>query len=321
MEPQRKGRLYAQGTMIMLKITACLLLIFGLLASISASASGGPLKTYTANFVDFSTLEDLDPVTGVASIPPEYADCPFEPPNAVFSANFTSGLSYADTVLYGIEWDGGDGPEIYLYTLASSFCATGTRVGESPVGFTNLESLAYCAADGFLYSVDFNFGSHTGRLIRINSATGAGTVVGSPMGFDVRIMGMTCDATGTLHAITAGHGGRATELYTVDRNTGVESLVGATDTSSLTMESLELDTSGPTPRLLAAKHSLFEVNISNGDATPIGGVHDTIWSMAQIRKTQGADTDGDGVDDATDNCTDVVNPDQRDTDSDGQGNI
>lgn len=297
-------------------------MIFALLATASVSASGQPIKAYVANFVDFSTLDDLDPSTGVASIPPEFASCPFAPPNAVFSANFTSGLSYADTVLYGIEWEGGSGPDIYLYTMANTFCATGTRVAATtPVGFTNLESLAYCAADGFLYSVDFNFPSHTGRLIRINPATGAGTVVGSPMDFDVRIMGMTCDASGTLHAITAGHGGRPTELYTVDRNTGVAALVGATGTDPLTMESLELDTSGPAPRLLAAKTSLFEINVSNGNATQVGGLHDTIWSMAQIRNAQVADSDGDGVDDSADNCTDVANADQRDTDDDNQGNI
>ena len=33
-----------------------------------------------------------------------------------------------------------------------------------------------------------------------------------------------------------------------------------------------------------------------------------------------ADSDGDGVDDATDNCSSVVNADQLDTDSDGLGN-
>ena len=35
----------------------------------------------------------------------------------------------------------------------------------------------------------------------------------------------------------------------------------------------------------------------------------------------GADRDGDGVPDATDNCVDLPNPDQRDTDGDGFGNL
>jgi len=35
----------------------------------------------------------------------------------------------------------------------------------------------------------------------------------------------------------------------------------------------------------------------------------------------GVDTDGDGVNDASDNCTLIPNPDQRDTDNDGFGNI
>ena len=33
------------------------------------------------------------------------------------------------------------------------------------------------------------------------------------------------------------------------------------------------------------------------------------------------DTDGDGIDDSIDNCTDVANPDQIDSDGDGHGNI
>ena len=35
----------------------------------------------------------------------------------------------------------------------------------------------------------------------------------------------------------------------------------------------------------------------------------------------GQDSDGDGFDDEVDNCTQVVNPDQRDTDADGYGNL
>jgi len=35
----------------------------------------------------------------------------------------------------------------------------------------------------------------------------------------------------------------------------------------------------------------------------------------------GSDTDGDGVVDPSDNCTEIANPDQRDTDSDGYGNL
>lgn len=43
--------------------------------------------------------------------------------------------------------------------------------------------------------------------------------------------------------------------------------------------------------------------------------------MASTTWTSGTDTDADGVPDAGDNCTEVANADQRDTDGDGFGNI
>ena len=47
------------------------------------------------------------------------------------------------------------------------------------------------------------------------------------------------------------------------------------------------------------------------------------WGAAPlaIEVVSATDTDGDGVADASDNCTLVTNPDQRDTDNDGFGNI
>ena len=140
------------------------------------------------------------------------------------------------------------------------------------------------------------------------------------MGFDVRVTGMTCDDSGTLWAVTAGHGGRATELYTIDPNTGVETLVGPTGTASDTMHALEWDTSGTAPRLVGGHLTLYEIDSATGAATPIGGNYDAIWSLAQIRKILAVDSDNDGVNDSTDNCTDIENADQRDTNGDLIGN-
>lgn len=43
-------------------------------------------------------------------------------------------------------------------------------------------------------------------------------------------------------------------------------------------------------------------------------------ALARVRDAKPADSDGDGIPDATDNCTFVANPDQRDSDGDGYGN-
>lgn len=231
---------------------------------------------YVADFILPATLVNIDTASG--SVPPEYAGCASSPPNAVFGVAFTAGLAYGDDVadtLYGLEWNGGAGPDIYLYTMAASGCATGSRVGSDPVGFPDLESLAFCP-DGALYTQTFDFGTHLGRLIRIDPLTGLGTAIGASMPFDVRILGMACDDAGTLWAVTAGHGSLATELYTVNPNTGVATLVGATGTGPTTLESLALE--GTT--LAAAGTSLYHLDPNTGVATLEGGSYDTVWAMA-----------------------------------------
>ncbi|MFK8032346.1 MAG: proprotein convertase P-domain-containing protein [Gammaproteobacteria bacterium] len=47
----------------------------------------------------------------------------------------------------------------------------------------------------------------------------------------------------------------------------------------------------------------------------------TQWCLLPIVEDTTIDTDGDGVDDSVDNCSAVANPDQRDTNGDGFGNI
>jgi len=234
-------------------------------------------KGYLADFITFATIVDVD--TGTGTVPPEYASCAFVPPNTVFTVSFSAGFAYGDDssdTLYGLEWDGGSGPDIYLYTMAPTGCATGTRVGASPVGSTNLESLAFCPSDGFLYSQSFDFGTHLGVLVRIDPITGLGTVIGSSMPFDVRILGMACGSSGTLWAVTSGHGGLATELYTVDPTTGLVTLVGAAGTASGSLQSLALDGS----TLVAAGTDVYHLDAGTGAASLQGGTYDTLWAMA-----------------------------------------
>ena len=244
-----------------------------------------PLKAYVADFNTPAVIVDIDSQNGSQSVPPEYTNCNFNPPNTVFSVNFTSGLTYNSArggVFFGLEWDGGNGPDIYLYAFSNVLCATGGRIG-GQVGHTNLQSLAFCEIDGFFYSVDFDFASpHLGQLVRIDPNTGAGTLIGNHMAPDVRIVGMVCDTEGDLWAVTSGFGGpsgRFPELLKIDRTTGVETVIGWLNLPPNTVESLAIDPDFPDD-LFAAGTRFYQVNKSTGAATLIGGTFDKVFSMA-----------------------------------------
>jgi hypothetical protein len=235
----------------------------------------------------FATLVNVDSCSGQASAPPEFASCTFNPPNTVFAVGFTSGYAFVDNTLYGLNWLDSD---IFLHTLTNVFCASGTTVGAQPVSsasetFRNLQSLAYCP-NGMLYSVDFDFAAHTGRLIEIDPTTGLGEVIGAPMGFDVRVVGMSCDSlTGTLWAVTSGFGVTRPnpELFTIDPDTGVESLVGPTGLSANDVESLTLDglDGDSFTRLIAAGAQAYELHPETGAASLLGGnYYGELWALA-----------------------------------------
>ena len=258
----------------------------GLLLVALAEPASAEVKGYDDNLSDSTpaVLIDVDRTTGNGSLPPELAACPSVPPNTVFSVGFTTGYAFIGDTLYGLEVDPTPGSnDVYLYSMAADFCATGTRVGTTPAGFESLESLAYCPADGFLYSVDFDFAAHQGQLIRIDPASGIGTAVGNPMARDVWIVGLACDsASAQLFAVTAGFADRnIPELYAIDRNTGAETLVGATGTNPGDLQSLTCDNSSVPPRLLAAGMKLYEIDRSTGEASLIGGTYTgTVWALA-----------------------------------------
>ncbi|MCP4701752.1 MAG: hypothetical protein GY862_33570 [Gammaproteobacteria bacterium] len=238
------------------------------------------LKAYTDNIADETpaVLQDIDTASGQASVPPEYAQCNSPTPNTVFSVGFSSGLAYIGDVLYGLGWDN---ENIYLYTMAASYCAEGIRVGGAVTGFANLEGLTWCADDETLYSVDFDFGAHAGRLIRIDPATGLGEVAGELMARDLKVTGLACDPIAKiLYAVTHGHGTRAPELLTIDRVTGTAAVIGGTGTEAL--ESLALDASVTPSRLLAAGTALYAIAPDTGAAALIGNnsTGATVWGMA-----------------------------------------
>ena len=71
-----------------------------------------------------------------------YATCHVDPGpvHAVDGVGPTTGLAYRYYTLYGLEVDASAAApnDVFLYTMAASPCATGTRIGP-PVGYTNLE--------------------------------------------------------------------------------------------------------------------------------------------------------------------------------------
>jgi hypothetical protein len=175
--------------------------------------------------------------------------------------------------------------------MFQSFCAGGMRVGGIsvvPVGFTNLESLVYCPTDERLYSQDFDFGAHAGRLIRIDPLTGAGELAGGPMATDIQIGGMTYDPeTDTIYAVTLGFAARRPELLTINKETGEESSIGflGAGIADRDIQSLVLDQSVSPSRLLAAgNRKLFQIDKATGAASPMLSVatnyNGTIWAMA-----------------------------------------
>lgn len=218
------------------------------------------LKGYDSDLSPFDgsppVISHIDPLTGLASVPEEYSTCDSVPPNAAAPPNidFTSGLAYVGDTLYGLEWEGGSGPEIFLYRFKKTgVCVEGERVGLLPVGITDLESLAYCPTTGDLYSTTFSFGTHLGGLVRIDLATGVGELVGGLMAVDVRIVGLSYDPfTDSLLGITSAFASRGVELFRIDQQTGQETLIGPINVAPGTFESLEIDNSGAEPILLAA---------------------------------------------------------------------
>ncbi len=253
------------------------------LASVHAQLRGYQDDGFGAPPVPVVT--EIDPNTGASSIPSEWAGCPTAIPNTLFAEagfalGFTSGYAVRSGDLYGLGWTF---PGIHLYKVDSTFCATARPIDSvTPTGFDDLESLAYCPDNDRFYSADFDFTAHTGRLIEIHPTTGIGTVIGSPMSFDVRIVGMTCDPTGgTLYAVTSAFGATRpnVELLSVDRTTGVETLIGDTGLPPNSLESLTLNGLVTPARLIAADNEVFQIDVSSGNATLIGGTLPGLWGL------------------------------------------
>lgn len=114
--------------------------------------------------------------------------------------------------------DGGGGNSSTLYILDPASGAVVTTVG--PIGFA-VSGLAYDLHSGILYG---STGNNSGRsLIRIDTVTGAGTLIG-PFNTNTPMADLTFDPAGNLFGWSGFSGTKG--LYEIDKATGAATLVG-----------------------------------------------------------------------------------------------
>lgn len=134
--------------------------------------------------------------------------------------------------------------------------------------------LAFCPPGGVPYTITNTFDA-TAQLATLNLGTGAATLVGSPLGQALSIMGMTCSPDGTLYAIGQFDSANPdfNSLYAVDRETGLASRIGSTgvqDQESPYGGFLMALAFAPDGTLYGANVStLFRVDPSTGEATKV----------------------------------------------------
>jgi len=303
-----------------------------LLAVVSAPPAAAQIKGYEyfspPPTLGPHALHDVDPDTGASSVPVENADCPAVPQDRVLSGvDAGSGMAFSGSVLFGLDYDGGLGPDIYLfrYLLDADSCTIGERIGgvPAPVGFTNLESLAFCPTNGKFYSASTpNNITIPGSLIEIDPLTGMGVVVGSPLPIGLFVRGMAHDpATGLLFAVGKDHAGEVSQLWALNKETAEATAVGPTGRNDL--EGLALDLRVGAPRILAGGTEVYELDPSTGAATLVGGDYPgKLFAMASPRVPclpDDPDRDGDGTPDCADDCPDDM--DKTEPGDCGCGNV
>lgn len=189
------------------------------------------------NFAD-ATLYTIDPVTGAASNP-----------RATGLTQLT-GLTTrpGDNVTFGLTNNGN------LYRINT---ATGGTTLVGPTGFSFIEGdVAYDAATEFLYGIQ-EFSNASNRLIRIDPATAAGTVIGPAAGV-VDVSAGAFSPDGTLYALDTGTAGNSV-LLTLSKLTGA--VVGST------IMNVNLGTTAG----LTFDPATGVAYVADGDSTNVGG--------------------------------------------------
>jgi DNA-binding beta-propeller fold protein YncE len=136
-------------------------------------------------------------------------------------------------------------------------------------GFPFSLGLAFCPPGGVPYTISNTFDPSNAQLARLNLGTGAATLVGSPLGQNLAIMGMTCSPDGTLYAIGQFNplDPAFNSLYTVDRETGQASRIGSTGAAKFLM-ALAFTPDGTT-LYGASVSALYQINPLTGAATKV----------------------------------------------------
>jgi hypothetical protein len=125
----------------------------------------------------------------------------------------------ANPIIYGSAYNGQVSPASTLYSISPT---NGVATPIGPIGFNHVGAIDF-GPNGVLYGTGITTGG-TNVLLRINTATGAGTVVG-PTGLGAMDWFQDISfrpSDGTLFGLTGGL------LYTLNITTGAATLVGNT---------------------------------------------------------------------------------------------
>lgn len=253
--------------------------------------------------VPASRLYRLDPLTGVATLigatGVSLAGLAFDPTTGVLWASgagccggadniYTLNKTTAAATLVGVTGLGGATPDICFDALGGLYgskagnlisinkaTAAGAIIG--PIGFTSVSGLA--SAPVLLRTADPHViyasqGDAGDQIYRINSFTGAGTLVGHT-GIGAGMPALAIDSQGRIFAAERASG----DLYRVDALTGAAVFVASTGISFLDALAFNLSdvmyASGD-----VGLTRLYTVNPSTGVATPIGPTGEQMAGLA-----------------------------------------
>jgi len=167
--------------------------------------------------------------------------------SGVDSENVGLSPSPSDDILYGSKWQilteintdgsgylgiGGVGMEGLAYDGVNVYGAingdfflvdptTGANIGNLAAPGGDVEGLAYCPSDGYIYGLAVG-----GSLYQYDGTANIWTLVGNT-GIDFDQIGLACDTIGNLYA----KGEQDSMLYRIDRESAVPTAIGDTDIS------------------------------------------------------------------------------------------
>ncbi len=199
-----------------------------------------------------------------------------------------------------------------LYTLDA---ATGSSTLVGTIGIENITSLNF-GPDGTLYATVIPQGASTDQsLYEIDPDTGAPTHLAN---LSLPAQGMAFAPNGDAYVTyNDGPSGGQDYLGSLDLATGIVTPIGST--GQLNMQEITFGIGGELYGTNANTGEFFSIDSSTGAATLVGEYGPGLEPIGPIQVASSFDQDGDGVLDVDDVCPSVYDPDQTDTDEDGQG--